>query len=276
MLKVLGPKVLITLLLMGAFTGGTGYGLYNYLMPMRAEKDQELSSLKSAIDARRREVAQLKEEYILLKEQLEAFTQLGLQGFFNNQNRVEAQESFNKLGDLSGLLNTRYAISSGVIVDDPKAAEANYVVLKSPVTLDISSLDDVDVYTFVKALQERFPGNVDIVSVNLTRKMTITAPLLREIGSGDPAKMVEAKIAFDWRTMAPKDNLDEFDTSTSEGKQGEEVVDPIGTGGTVAPNIVDPSAPAPVSPAAPTPTAVTVPSPAAPSAPASPTPQAVQ
>lgn len=269
MLKILGPKVLITLLLMGVFTAGTGYGLYNYLIPMREEKDQELSALKSAIDARRREVAQLKEEYILLKEQLEAFTQLGLQGFFNNQNRVEAQESFNKLGQLSGLLNTRYTISSGVLVNDPKAAEANYVVLKSPVTLDISSLDDVDVYTFVKALQERFPGNVDIVGVTLTRKMNVTAPLLREIGSGDPVKMVEARVSFDWRTMAPKDNLDEFDTSTSEGNQGKETVDGTNAGEGGAPVIVDPTAPAPVQapvPAQPSPV----------SAPATTAPQAVQ
>ncbi len=254
MFKVLGPKVLISLLLMALLTGGTGYGLYEYLIPMRAEKDQELSALKSSIDARRREVAQLKEEYILLKEQLEAFTQLGLQGFFNNQNRVEAQESFDRLRELAGLLNTRYSILSGVLIDDPKASEANYVLLKSPVSLDISSLDDVDVYTFIKALQERFPGNVDIVSVDMMRKLTITAPLLREIGSGDPVKMVEAKISFDWRTMAPKDNLDEFDTSTSEGNQGADL--PAAATG-VNPVIVDPAA-VPAAPAPSTPSPQTV------------------
>ncbi len=256
MLKILGPKVLITLLLMAAVTGGTGYGLYNHLMPMRQQKDNELSSLKAAIEARRREVAQLKEEYVLLKEQLEAFTQLGLQGFFNNQNRVEAQSSFNKLGELSGLLNTRYTINSGVLVEDPKAAEANYVVLKSPVTLDISSLDDVDVYTFIKALQERFPGNVDITEVDLSRKMNVTAALLREIGSGDPVKMVEAKVVFDWRTMAPKDNLDEFDTSSSQGNQGAETTQAEGTLGGTIPVIVDPAVPAPATTPAPVPQAV--------------------
>ncbi len=263
MFKVLGPKVLITLLLMALVTGATGYGLYEYLMPMRAEKDQELSSIKSAIETRRREVAQLKEEYILLKEQLEAFTQLGLQGFFNNQNRVEAQESFNGLRELSGLLNTRYSISSGVLVEDPKATEANYVVLRSPVQLDISSLDDVDVYTFIKALQERFPGNVDIINVDMARKQSVTAPLLREIGSGSPTKMVEAKVNFEWRTMAPKDNLDEFDTSTSEGNQGADpAAAPVGAAG--APVIVDPAAPATGTPVAPAP------------APVAPSPQAVQ
>ena len=257
MFKVLGPKVLITLLIMLIVTGASGYGLYDHLMPMREQKDKELSSLKSAIESRRREVAQLIEEYILLKVQLEAFTQLGLQGFFNNQNRVEAQESFDKLRELSGLLNTRYAISSGILVNDPKAVEANYVVLRSPVQLDISSLDDVDVYTFIKALQERFPGNVDVITVDLTRKLSVTAPLLREIGSGRPAQMVEAKVTFDWRTMAPKDNLDEFDTSTSEGNQGDQPVAPVAPAG--APVIVDPAAPAPVAPA-----------------PVSPSPQAVQ
>lgn len=245
MFKVLGPKVLITLLIMAAVTGSVAYGHFEHLVPMREQKTTELNALKAAIEARRREVAQLKEEYVLLKEQLEAFTQLGLQGFFNNQNRVEAQDSFNQLGELSGLLNTRYAISSGVLVTDQRAADAKYVLLRSPVQLDIVSLDDVDVYTFIKALQERFPGNVDILSVDLNRKMSVTAPILRQIGSGDPVKMVEAKVTFDWRTMAPQDKLDEFDTSTSQGEQGASAEPLVPAGSVIASPTV---AQVPVSP----------------------------
>lgn len=253
MFKILGAKTILTLLALILVTGGSGYGLYNYLMPLRQQKDQELASLKSAIEERRREVARLKEEYVMLEQQLRVFKELEVQGFFNNQNRVNAQESIENLRVVSNLIKTRFDISSGEMVADPVAAESNHVVLKSPVKIEVDSLDDVDVYTFIKGLQEKFPGSVDIVSVKLDRKTNISAPILRQIGSGSPVQMVTASVGFDWRTMAPKDRLDEFDTTTSVGSQGREAEKPAETApgpGTVPPATpVVPPSPAPVTPA---------------------------
>lgn len=219
MIKILGTKVVVFILVLIALNAGLGYGVYNYLMPMRAQKEQDLSALQAETQARYQEVAKLKEEFVSLQRQLRDFKELEAQGYFSNQNRVDAQSSFNNLRLLAGLLKTKYEISSGERIDDPAAVEANHVILRSPVRLDIESLDDVDVYTFVKALEEKFPGSVDITAFKLDRDELITAPLLRKIGSGTPVKLVSAKVEFDWRTMADKNRLDEFDTSTSAGEQ---------------------------------------------------------
>ena len=256
MIKILGPKVVIMILLLAIFNALAGYAVYTYLMPLRIQKEAELEALKAETAARYAEVAKLKEEFVSLQNQLREFKSLEAQGYFSNQNRVDAQSSFNTLRELAGLLNTRYSISVGERIEDPAAIAANHVVLKSAVKLQIESLDDVDVYTFVKALEEKFPGSVDITKFELHRDQNITAPLLRQIGSGQPVKLVSSEVEFDWRTMADKDRLDEFDTSTSSGEQnskptqtgenGQPAVAPQGVpAGTPAPGAVPPTQPVP-------------------------------
>ena len=233
MIKILGTQVVVMLLVLVLVTSAAGYAVYDYLIPLRTEKEQQLAGLKAETAARYSEVAKLKEEFTSLQNQLREFKALEAQGYFSNQNRVDAQSSFNNLSELSGLLNSRFSISKGERIDDPAVLEANHVVLKSRVKIDIDSLDDVDVYTFVKGLQEKFPGSVDVTSFKLDRNQNITAPLLRQIGAGQPVKLVTSVVEFDWKTMANKDKLDEFDTSTSDGErkspltQASEVLAPL-------------------------------------------------
>lgn len=233
MIKALKRGVIIMIIALVAAAGGGGYGLYEYLMPMREQKEAEVQAVQAEIEAKRAEVAKLKEEFILLQIQLRKFKELEANGFFNNQNRVKAQEAFKRLGELSGLLKTRYSIEPGILVDVKQAADANNVVLQSRVTLDLESLDDVDVFTFIKGLQEKFPGSVDMTSIDLMRTKEFSVDLLREIGGGDPVSVVSTKLVFDWRTMANKDHLDEADTSSSASPP-EPIVIPIGI---PAPNI---------------------------------------
>lgn len=227
MIGALSKNVVIMLVLLALANAGAGYGLYEYLMPLRAQKDQELSSLKAEVEARRQEVAKLKEEFVLLQLQLRDFKELEALGFFNNQNRVKAQEGFDSIRDLSGLLRTRYDISSGQLIEEPRAVEANHVVLKSPVKLEVESLDDVDVYTFIKGLNEKFPGSVDLTRITLQREEDLTAPILRQIGSGSAVKLVSAEVEFDWRTMANRDRLIETDRSSSSGGQNAADYNPV-------------------------------------------------
>lgn len=219
MIKVLGKRVVLMLVALVLVNGGIGYGLYEYLIPMREQKETELRSIQSQIEKRRQEVAKLKEEMVLLQVQLRQFKELEAQGFFNNQYRVKAQASFDKLRDVSGLLKAKYDIKPGVLVDDPLATAANYVVVQSPVTLELDSLDDVDVYTFIKGLQEKFPGSVDLTKITIDRSEVLSAPMLREIGSGSPVKLVGGKIDFSWRTMSSRDRLNDTDRETSSSGQ---------------------------------------------------------
>lgn len=207
MLKILGSKPIFFLMFLILLNAGSGALLFYYLEPEAQASEQQLEQVKAEVEKKRQEVAGMKEEFTLLQSQLRDFKELEARGFFNDQNRVAAQESFEQLRTLSGLLKAKYNIKPGQMVENPLAASANHVVLKSLVEVEMESLDDVDVYSFVKFIQEKFPGSVDVLNIKLDRIELFNVAMLRQIGGGVPTPLVKAHIDFDWRTMAPKDKV---------------------------------------------------------------------
>lgn len=205
MIKYLSKQTLVHLLLLVVANFVIGIGYLYWLQPLRSEISQTLDIKKSEVTSRYQEVSKMKEEFVLLQSQLRYFKELEFRGFFNDQNRSAAIDSITKLSDLAGLLKAGLKFGKGEIQNDPMAEAANQVMLKSPVTVSINSLDDVDVYTFIKFLQEDFAGNVDLKSVKLDRMELLNVAMLRKIGSGDPSPLVSAEVSFDWLTMASKD-----------------------------------------------------------------------
>ena len=73
MIRLMGKKIILFIFFLALLDGGIAAGYYYYLLPMRMEQDQKLSDLKAAVEARRQEVAKMKEEFVLLQSQLRNF-----------------------------------------------------------------------------------------------------------------------------------------------------------------------------------------------------------
>jgi len=205
MLKVLGTKKIAFIVVLLALTGLGGYGYYDWLVPERERVTGELQTTKSAVSQKYADVARMKEEYVLLQSQLKAFKELEARGFFNDQDRSAAIEKLEKLSGYAKLLKANLKFGAGQPVADPLAEQAKQTILKSPVVVSVSALDDVDVYSFIKFIEEKFPGDVDITSVKLRRIEIFNEAMLRKIGGGDPSPLIEAELDFDWLTMTSKD-----------------------------------------------------------------------
>ena len=205
MLKVLGSKRLTFICLMVAAVVMIGYAYYNFIIPAHEQSTQELATSRAAVTQKYQEVARLKEEYVLLQSQLRSYKELEARGFFNDQYRDTAIEKLDKLSIYAQLLKANLKFEKGVIVKDSGAELAGQVILKSPVEVQIKSMDDVDVYSFIKFIEEKFPGRVDVTSLSLDRMEIFDAAILRKIGAGSATPLVDAKLSFDWITMAPKD-----------------------------------------------------------------------
>lgn len=205
MFKNLGNKKVMFIVLLLLVTVGIGAGYYYWLLPLREQVTQELNTTRAAVEQKYQEVARMKEEYVLLQSQLRDFGDLKLRGFFNDQDRSRGIESLGKLSDYAQLLKAKLKFGSGQLVADPLADQASQVVLKSPVSVDISAMNDVDVYSFLKFVQEKFPGDIDVMSFKLKRTEIFNEAMLRKIGGGSVTPLVEAQIGFDWYTMTSKD-----------------------------------------------------------------------
>lgn len=204
MLKVLGSKRLTFICLMVAALAIIGYAYYDFIIPAHEQSTQELETSKAAVTQKYQDVARLKEEYVLLQSQLRSYKELEARGFFNDQDRAAAVDNLDKLSKYAQLLKANLKFGAGATVKDEGADLAGQVVLKSPVDVDVKSIDDVDVYSFIKFVEEKFPGRIDITSFSLNRMEIFDTTILRKIGAGSPTPLVDAKISFDWLTMAPK------------------------------------------------------------------------
>ena len=201
MVKGLSNRIVYFVLSLLLLVGGGGYALSEYLIPAREQLDAELSATQSAVDAKFGEVINMKGEFVLLQSQLRTFKELEARGFFDNQDRSVAVDNFTKLVDRAGLLKAKVSFASGQVIPNDLVKQANHILVKSHGSVEVQSLDDVDVYTLVKYMQERFPGSIDITSLKLERTETMNAAVLRQIGSGNPLALVKGNFEFDWRTM---------------------------------------------------------------------------
>ena len=201
---ILGPKQILTILILLGVNVLLGAVIYGFLLPQTQVTEQSARSIKAQTSARRNEITNLKEEYAKLEAQTRIVKELEARGLYNDQNRVFAQQMIDKMQSMAGLLKARYTISSGSIVADANAQDANLQVISSPVKMEIEALDDMDVYGFVGLLQKRFPGVVDITRLQVTRAMEMTQPALRQIGNGTPVVLVKGSLEFNWKTLAPQ------------------------------------------------------------------------
>lgn len=205
MVKGLSNKVVYFILVLLLIVGGGGYAVYEYLIPDREKLERELQGTKSEVNAKYQEVAKMKEEFVLLQSQLRTFKDLEARGFFDNQDRSSALDNFSKLVNRVGILKAKISFAGGEIVPNELADQAKQIVVRSHAKVDVESLDDVDVYTLLKFLQERYPGSVDVTYMKLERTETLNAAMLRQIGSGTPVPLVKGAFEFDWRTMTSRD-----------------------------------------------------------------------
>lgn len=207
MVKGVNDKVLLFVILLMAIAGGGGYSLYEYATPEIDKKTKELQSVKSYVDAKYKEVAKMKEEFVLLQSQLRAFKELEARGFFNDQDRADALKSFADLVDRVGILKAVPDYASGTLINSTQAEDADQILIKSHGKVDLETIEDVDAYSLIKYMQEKYPGSVDITSFYMERLGPLSAATLRDIGGGNPKPLLKGTFEFDWRTMTAKTGI---------------------------------------------------------------------
>lgn len=204
MIKVLGIKRVLTLMVLLSLNIVLGLVLYMVVIPGQAQTENELRSVRSAVESRRGEVKRLQTEYQEIQEQKTLFGELEQSGFFGLQDRVQGRKMIEAIQSASHVLSAKYSINAVEVKENPMAALSDHVLLQSPVSVKIDALDDIDIYSFVYWVENAFPGNSLITSITLERKIDIDENVLKQIGNGLPATLMTADIGFSWNTFVPR------------------------------------------------------------------------
>ena len=204
MIGVLGTKRLIATTVLLAANIILAGAIYGYVAPENERLEREVRGLRSQVSSKRAEADKLRLEYQQIQDQKNYFEGLGAVGFFSDQNRVLARNKIEAVQRYAGVLSARYNISAAKVEKNDLATGTGHALVSSPVTLNLEAMDDVDIFNFIFWLENAFPGQVSINSINIDRPLDINDVTLRQIGSGVETTLVKGKIGFNWYTMMPE------------------------------------------------------------------------
>lgn len=207
MIEAIGIKRIIILLVLAALTGIFGFLHLSVFSPKSESAMRQASALRGQIVTLRDETEALKTDMTRFRERSIQFKKISDAGFFNDQSRVLARQRLEEMQIESKLLAARYEIKRARIVNSERASKAGYGILETPITLQLSAIDDVDIYKFIYMLNYTFPGQISIVDMELVRRLEVTPEILKEIGLGRPPEIISAKLNVEWRTMVKQENL---------------------------------------------------------------------
>lgn len=215
MVQVLGIKRILFIIILVAANVALVASTYLYAIPESDDLERDLRSTRSQISGKRAEIDRLRSEFDLIQEQKERFEDLQSAGFMSDQNRLVARRRIMSVQKYTKILRAGYDISSADISNHKATDEVGYIVLETPIKIDVDAMDDVDFYSFIYWMENTFPGHMALTNFRLERDLDVNEATLRRIGSGEATVLVSGVLNFVWRTMVPKSgvvNLGEFDS----------------------------------------------------------------
>lgn len=210
MIKLIGVKRLMIIAILLGLAGVLGGVSYLYLIPKNMTLGQDLNKLKSDITFRRSEVDRFRQEMAEIQSEKNTFESMQKIGFLGEQSRLAAAKRIEAIQSYSRVLSANWNIAPGGVDTGERseaAKDANRIIFKSEITVNLEALDDADVYSFVYLMENAFIGHVAVRSMDLDRVLDLNEVTLRQIGSGIPAILVKAKIVFDWKTLMTQDQV---------------------------------------------------------------------
>jgi len=208
MIDAIGIKKIIIILVLIATNCFLAVMNFYVFEPQLKKSKQELNTVMSESATLTDEIKKMKSDFVSFQEIVSAYKQIEKKGFIGEQDRVLARQRFDSMQKQSKVLAAKYEIKSAEEVEDANADKAGYRKLTSPISIDLSAIDDIDIYRFIYFLNYGFPGHVAIRDIEIKRNVEVSAASVKQIGTGSPPIMVSAKMNIDWTTLAKKRDLD--------------------------------------------------------------------
>lgn len=204
MIGILGIRRVVALSVLLTISIVMGLLLYFYILPENAKVERDLRVVRASVASARAELEKLQNDMAFFQEQKGLYDNLEQIGFFSRQDRFDARRRIEAIQNESNILHMHYNIKPAVVEENKEAAKADYVVLKTPATVDVDAMDDLDFYSFMYWIDNAFTGQVSITGFDMERVLDVNDRTLRRIGSGNPTTLLKGSLSFEWRTLIPR------------------------------------------------------------------------
>jgi len=203
MFEILGFRRIVILLVLCAINATLGLAWYFYIVPETQAKERELRVIRNQIADLQQDVDKMLLSEQQIEEQKEKFIKIQDKGFFNDQDRRQAEIILNDIQSKSNVNRAKISIGKGEKVTSEDAQKAGHFVLESVLEISIDAMDDLNIANYINALNEKFPGHLKVESVEFKREKEVNNEILRSISAGLSPDLITGKLTYSWRTLIP-------------------------------------------------------------------------
>jgi hypothetical protein len=154
---------------------------------------------QSAIDKIRfinLQITEIQKKEIILNRNLDLWKKISSSNLHSNGYIANLNFELNRLYKKYCILEPEISISIPEEVDIPYKNKSTKVI-RSKVTLNLSSISDKHIFLFLQSIP-RLPGYVMIKSLSLNKVRNIDTETVNHILNGNMMEMVRANMVFDW------------------------------------------------------------------------------
>jgi hypothetical protein len=183
--------------------------LYFTLGAATEQAELDVTRLKGEISGAQTKVRQSKENYDFVLANQDRFEVLMRSDKLIPHTRRTAVRQMQALALEFGLtaLNYNFQAAGGqapdAVSNQPKTGD--YKVYVETIDLTLGSPLDQNMYSFIAALHDDFPGSMVLAEFEFSRAPALSNDALNLVSRGEDSKLVQGKIKYSWRTAQKQD-----------------------------------------------------------------------
>ncbi len=197
--QIVRKRLLVeSLAVVGALILGTG--ILFLLISMHDEYAGENLSLQTKLTQQANELASMNDKYTKIQKHHDIYEEAKRKS--QSDQLSVSKEIIVKLlreyRSLYGVKDVDIDMSTSKQPVSPVYTKGTARISYSEVSLTMEALTDEDVYNFVSAVYQGFPGAVKITSIKLKRENKFSKEMALQIANDGHAKLVSAEVKFNW------------------------------------------------------------------------------
>ena len=203
MMKLIGRKRFLTIVVLAMINLVLASIYFLWISPSSYDADIELNSLNGQISKLQGDITSIKEQIEETRSNIPYYDALEAQGFFQEQNRFNAEREIKDIQEESQIKTATFSIGSLLDVNEPKAMDAKHRLVVSKVEIkNLKSYTDKEIYRLMYLINTKFPGHTRFVALNIDRPLLITEKDFESIQDPESdTAFVSGTAEFEWYSM---------------------------------------------------------------------------
>lgn len=204
-MKLIGIKRLLVLAVLIGLNALIATAYFLWLSPSLEEAQAKLAGINGDISTLRGKIQNTKQELAEYQTNLPAYEAMKSNGFMSGQDRFQITRDLDAVRQNAGGIGFNFRIDDLKTIDSQAARDAGMKVVDSRINIDnITTLLDLDIYSFVNRMQREFPAHLRLSSIRIERKDKLNRATLARLQRKDNVALINANLVFDWITYVPE------------------------------------------------------------------------